>query len=463
MTMAANARTDQHPKTAADLKRYVEQSDLPYAKVGVFDIDGVLRGKYMAKDKLLSSLEGGYGFCDVVLGWDSNDQLYDNTTMTGWHTAYPDAGVRLLPETTRLLPFENNMPLILSEFTGKMEAICPRSLLRRIVERASSMGFGIKSSAEFEFFVFEETPQSVRDKGYRNLNSITPGYFGYSMLRNSVHADFYHELMNLCLDMDIELEGLHTETGPGVLEAAIKYDDAMASADKAALFKTMTKILAQRKGWMATFMAKWSNDWPGQSGHLHMSLVDEKTGKPVFYDETKPLGMSDTMRWFVGGQQALMPELLSMIACTVNSYTRLIPGYWAPTSASWGYENRTCALRVIGGAPKSQRVEYRIAAADINPYIAFAASIGSGLWGIENKIEPTAPVEGNAYEKRFPAKMGLPSTLWEAVQKLKGSKAARNLFGDEFVDHYAATREWEEREARKAITDWQLARYFEII
>ncbi|MEY3259573.1 MAG: hypothetical protein RIT46_402 [Pseudomonadota bacterium] len=461
--MAANARTDQHPKTAADLKRYVEQSDLPYAKVGVFDIDGVLRGKYMAKDKLLSSLEGGYGFCDVVLGWDSNDQLYDNTTMTGWHTAYPDAGVRLLPETTRLLPFENNMPLILSEFTGKMEAICPRSLLRRIVERASSMGFGIKSSAEFEFFVFEETPQSVRDKGYRNLNSITPGYFGYSMLRNSVHADFYHELMNLCLDMDIELEGLHTETGPGVLEAAIKYDDAMASADKAALFKTMTKILAQRKGWMATFMAKWSNDWPGQSGHLHMSLVDEKTGKPVFYDETKPLGMSDTMRWFVGGQQALMPELLSMIACTVNSYTRLIPGYWAPTSASWGYENRTCALRVIGGAPKSQRVEYRIAAADINPYIAFAASIGSGLWGIENKIEPTAPVEGNAYEKRFPAKMGLPSTLWEAAQKLKGSKAARNLFGDEFVDHYAATREWEEREARKAITDWQLARYFEII
>ena len=461
--MAANARTDQHPKTAADLKRYVEQSDLPYAKVGVFDIDGVLRGKYMAKDKLLSSLEGGYGFCDVVLGWDSNDQLYDNTTMTGWHTAYPDAGVRLLPETTRLLPFENNMPLILSEFTGKMEAICPRSLLRRIAERASSMGFGIKSSAEFEFFVFEETPQSVRDKGYRNLNSITPGYFGYSMLRNSVHADFYHELMNLCLDMDIELEGLHTETGPGVLEAAIKYDDAMASADKAALFKTMTKILAQRKGWMATFMAKWSNDWPGQSGHLHMSLVDEKTGKPVFYDETKPLGMSDTMRWFVGGQQALMPELLSMIACTVNSYTRLIPGYWAPTSASWGYENRTCALRVIGGAPKSQRVEYRIAAADINPYIAFAASIGSGLWGIENKIEPTAPVEGNAYEKRFPAKMGLPSTLWEAAQKLKGSKAARNLFGDEFVDHYAATREWEEREARKAITDWQLARYFEII
>lgn len=461
--MSTSSGPVKAPKTAAELRQFVEQSSLPYAKVGVFDIDGVLRGKYMTRDKLLSSLEAGYGFCDVVMGWDSNDQLYDNAAITGWHTAYPDAEVKLLPETTRLLPFENNMPLVLSEFSGHMEPVCPRSLLRRIVERAAGMGFGIKSSAEFEFFVFDETPHSVREKDYRNLNSITPGYFGYSVLRNTVHSEFYHDLMKLCLDMDMELEGLHTETGPGVLEAAIKYDDAMASADKAALFKTMTKILAQRKGWMATFMAKWSPDWPGQSGHLHMSLVDNKNGKPVFHDADKPLGMSDTMRWFVGGQQALMPELLSMIACTVNSYTRLIPGYWAPTSASWGFENRTCALRVIGGSPKTQRVEYRIAAADINPYIAFAAAIGSGLWGIENRIEPTAPVEGNAYAKRFPARMSLPSTLWEAAQRLKASKAARSLFGDKFVDHYAATREWEERESRKAITDWQLRRYFEII
>ena len=451
------------PRSAAELKAYVEASALPYVKVGVFDIDGVLRGKYMARDKLISSLDEGFGFCDVVMGWDCKDQLLDNLAMTGWHTAYPDAKARLLPETTRLIPFEDNMPLVLGEFTGHMEAVCPRSLLRRILERAAAMGYGVKSSAEFEFFVFAETPHSVREKNYKNLVNITPGDFGYSVIRNTVHADFYHELMTLCRDMDMEIEGLHTETGPGVLEAAIKFDDAMASADKAALFKTMTKILAQKRGWMATFMAKWSNDWPGQSGHLHMSLVDQKSGTPIFYDDTKPLGMSDAMRWFVGGQQALMPELLSMIACTVNSYTRLIPGAWAPTSASWGYENRTCALRVIGGSPKAQRVEYRIAAADINPYIAFAASIGSGLWGIENRIEPTKPTTGNAYSEKFPAKLALSTTLWEAAQRLKASKAARHLFGDKFVDHYAATREWEEREARKAITDWQLARYFEII
>jgi len=173
--------------------------------------------------------------------------------------------------------------------------------------------------------------------------------------------------------------------------------------------------------------------------------------------------MSEEMRWFVGGQQALMPELLAMVAPTVNAYTRLIPGFWAPTAALWGHENRTCALRVIGGSAKSQRVEYRIAAADINPYLALAAAIGSGLWGMERRIEPDAPVEGNAYALAPPPERALPATLWEAAQRLRASAAARDLFGDEFVEHYAATREWEEREARKAVTDWQLARYFEII
>jgi glutamine synthetase len=152
-----------------------------------------------------------------------------------------------------------------------------------------------------------------------------------------------------------------------------------------------------------------------------------------------------------------------MVACTVNSYTRLIPGFWAPTDASWGIENRTCALRVIPGSEKSQRVEYRVAAADINPYVALSAAIGSGIWGIENRIEPDAPVEGSSYDRKFPSDRQLPRSLMEAAGRLKGSKAARILFGDAFVDHYAATREWEEREFRKAITDWEMERYFEII
>src|SRR5687768_1072844 len=213
---------------------------------------------------------------------------------------------------------------------------------------------------------------------------------------------------------------------------------------------------------MATFMAKWSPDWPGQSGHLHMSLLEADSGRSIFYEEGAPHSISERMRWFIGGQQALMPELLAMVAPTVNSFTRLVPGYWAPTAATWGFENRTCALRVIGGSEATQRVEYRIAAADINPYVALAAAIGSGLWGFENQIEPDEAIAGNAYEHAAPGR-ALPATLWEAAQLLRGSEAARDLFGAEFVDHYAATREWEERQARKAVTDWQLARYFEII
>jgi glutamine synthetase len=302
----------------------------------------------------------------------------------------------------------------------------------------------------------------VREKNYRNLKPITPGYFGYSVLRSSVLAEFYHELLALAEAMDMPIEGLHTETGAGVLEAAIAVDTALASSDKGALFKTFTKALAQRRGWMATFMAKWSRDWPGQSGHLHLSLKDRK-GKGAFHDPKAPHNMSDTMRHFLAGQQLLMPQILAMISPTVNSYTRLIPGFWAPTHSTWGVENRTCALRVIPGSPKSQRIEYRVGAADGNPYIVTAAALGCGLWGIEHKLEPLAPIAGNSYARKHPARLALPATLWEAAQRLKASKAARALFGDAFVEHYAATREWEERESRKHISDWQLQRYFEII
>jgi glutamine synthetase len=449
-------------RTVADARQIVEARGLTHVKVGMFDADGVMRGKYMGRDKFFSALEKGFGFCDVVLGWDSNDQLYDNTRLTGWHTAYPDAQLRILPETCRDLPLEGNMLLFLAEFSGAHEGACPRGVLRRTVDRAAKAGFQIQCSAEFEFFLFEETPHSVRAKGYRDLTSITPGFFGYSMLRAGVHAEFYADLLKLCEDMRMPIEGLHTETGPGVLEAAIIHSSPLEAADRAALFKTMTKILAQRRGWMATFMAKWSKDWPGQSGHLHVSLQD-KAGKPVFHDPGKAHGISDTMRWFIGGQQALLPELLAMVACTVNSYRRLIPGFWAPTDATWGIENRTTALRAIPGSPGSQRVEYRIAAADINPYLALSAAIGSGLWGIENRIEPDRPIKGNAYAVKHAAKRALPRTLFDAAGRLKASKPARDLFGDVFVDHYAATREWEEREFRRAITDWELSRYFEII
>ena len=211
--------------------------------------------------------------------------------------------------------------------------------------------------------------------------------------------------------------------------------------------------------------------WPFEN--LHRPLLRRITppiarsmsgdGSSAFYDPAHTHSMSEVMNQFVSGQQMLMPQMLAMVSPTINSYSRLIPGFWAPTHSAWGVENRTTALRVIAGSESAQRVEYRVAAADGNPYLALAAAIGSGLWGIENQVTPVSPVVGNAYEQTLPDQDRLPATLWEAAQNLKESTAARQLFGDEFVEHFAATREWEEREFRKAITDWELKRYFELI
>ena len=451
-------------KTIADAKKIVRERGLDYVKVALHDIDGVMRGKYINREKFFSALDNGLAFCDVVLGWDSNDQLYDNKdiTFTGWHTGYPDAPVRVIVHTCRDIPFEPGMLLFLCEFDGAAADICPRKLLHRILARADSMELDAFAAFEYEFFLFNETPDSVRDKGYRDLQPITPGYFGYSMLRNSVHADLYHSLLELGLQMDFPIEGLHTETGPGVLEAAIAVDAAGNAADKAALFKTFTKVWAQRQDMMATFMAKWSNDYPGQSGHIHLSLR-HKNGVSAFHDPDQPHNMSKLQRHFLAGQQRLMPELLVMMAQTVNAYSRLVPGYWAPTDANWGSVNRTTALRVIPGSEKSQRIELRLGSADANPYIALAAALGAGLYGIEHELEPEDMVSGNAYDQAHPDHLALPTTLDRAAAALRDSAPARDLFGSAFVDHYAASRDWESQEYRRHVTDWELSRYFEII
>lgn len=450
-------------KTIQDAKQIVEARDLSHVKVGLFDNDGVMRGKYMSKEKFFSSLDSGFAFCDVVLGWDVKDQLYDNVTYTGWHTGYPDAPVRIIPDSCREIPFEDDMLLFLVEFADKAEAVCPRAALRRVLAKASDMGLEAFAALEYEFFLFDETPESIREKNFNDLKPMTPDWFGYSMIRNSVHADLYADIMKMSEEMDFPIEGLHTETGPGVLEAALAVDSALNAADKGALFKTFMKVLAQHQGLMATFMAKWSNDLPGQSGHIHISLQYKDGSGSAFYDASKTHNMSDLQRHFVAGQQKLMPQLLCMTSPTVNSFSRMIPGFWAPTDATWGVENRTTALRVIPGSEKSQRVEHRLGSADANPYLALAAALGAGLYGIEHQLEPEPAIEGNAYEIDHGEHLSLPRTLWDAAQAFKSSEAAISLFGNQFVEHFAASREWEEREFRKHITDWELERYFEII
>jgi glutamine synthetase len=433
--------TDPQIKTTEDAVKVAHERGLSHVNVGLFDIDGLLRSKRISLSKLESVLDKGLMFCDVIYG-------------------FPDCPVAILPESFRELPFEPDGMFFLGQLDGEGAAIDPRAAVGRLLERLSGHGMTAAAGFEYEFFIFDETPESVRAKGYRDLKPLAPGFFGYSGLRSFVHSELYNEILEVCETMGMPLEGLHEESGAGVLEAAITVDDALRSADNAALFKAAIKVLCERGGLMATFMARWSPDWPGQSGHIHLSLAGEDG--PLFHDDSAEHSISKTMRHFIAGQQALMPELLAMVCPTINSYRRLIPGFWAPTAATWGIENRTCAIRAIPGSPKSQRVEYRIAPADSNPYAALAAALGSGLWGVENELEPDDPIAGNAYDLPE-GERELPRTLWDAAQLLKASDAARNLFGDEFVDHFAATREWEEREFRKHISDWELARYFEAI
>lgn len=287
-----------------DIIDFIQQSDSPKIKYAFTDIDGVLRGKIIHRQKFLDGLSDGFGFCDVVWGWDVSDTPYDNGQTTGWHSGYPDAPVRLDLNTFRQLPWEDNIPFFLADFTPSPDkqsgihalAACPRSLLKRIAGQCADMGFRAEYAQEFEWFNFRETPRSLQDKNFQNLEPLTPGMFGYSILRPSLESAFYHDLFDLLAQFDIPLEGLHTETGPGVYEAAIMHDDVLRAADKATLFKTGVKEIAYRHGIVATFMAKWNADLPGCSGHIHQSLWDTDQTKNLFYDATQPDNMSELMR-----------------------------------------------------------------------------------------------------------------------------------------------------------------------
>ena len=457
-----------------EIKSALQQNSVKYVKVAITDLDGVLRGKYMHVDKFLKSIESGYGFCDVIFGWDSSDALYEfkvsdeQNLFTGWHTGFPDQTVKILLDSKRTIPFEKNTPFFLSEL--KDGEVCPRSVLKKVLKLLRESGLKGKSALEYEFFLFNESPISVRDKKFKNLSNFTPGMFGYSLLRSSVHSDLYQEILKMSSVMDFPLESLHTETGPGVLEAAIGVDEVLNSADKAVLFKTFMKVLAQRKNLMATFMAKWSEKYPGQSGHIHCSLVDLEN-KPVFWNEGGG-GMSELMINFLGGLQKYSREFMAMIAPTTNSYKRLCVGAWAPINMTWAKENRTTGFRVIEGSPDSQRIENRLAGADANPYLALAATFAAGFLGIKERLQPTEPTSGEAYTMKTEEAYKVPSTLLEAAELFKKSQAARSIWGDQFVDHFSASRIWEYEqflknkplfEKEQTISSWELERYFEII
>jgi glutamine synthetase len=449
-----------------ELRAAFERHGIRRVKVGGFDIDGVLRGKFVSLDKFFSAITTGFGFCDVIFGWDIGDVLYDNAKVTGWHSGYPDAHATIDLDSMRVIPWEPDTAAFLVDFVnedGTAHPACPRSLLKRVIARAAKAGFDATFACEFEFFIFKETSETLHQKGFRGLTPLSLGMFGYSWLREGQNAELCHAVLDEMRAFDIELEALHTETGPGVYEVAIKYDSALRMADKAALFKVAMKQLCARRGLSVTFMAKWNAELPGSSGHLHQSLWTRgKKPANAFYDPKDEHSLSKTAKNYLGGQLALMPELTAVYAPTINAYKRYVPGVWAPLTASWGPENRTCAVRTIAGGSGGTRLEYRQTAADINPYTAIASCLAAGLYGIEKKSALPPPGKGDASSAKSGFKP-LPRTLKEANAMLASSKGAREILGEPFVDHYVRTRDWEVRQYEKAVTEWELRRYFEAI
>ena len=438
----------------------VKNSSSSKVKVAITDIDGILRGKYIHKDKFLSILEGGFGFCDVVFGWDSNDVCYENSTFTGWHSGFPDASASIDLNTYRAVPWDNDVPFFLADFSEKNNQVCPRTLLKKVLADANNEGLDPIFSQEYEWFNFEDTSKELHDRNFSNLNPITRGMFGYSLIRASERSEFFNDLFDLMEKFNIKLEGLHTETGPGVYEAAIMYAPILEAADRSVLFKAAVKEIGHRHKIMPTFMAKWDETLPGTSGHIHQSLW--RDGQNIFFDSNDSNKMSETMKHYIAGLLHCLPHVLPLYAPTINSYKRLVEGAWAPTTITWGIDNRTVAVRALPGSNKSTRIEMRVPGADMNPYLAMSAALASGLYGIKNKLPLNIKAtEGNGYTNKENGV--LPKNLEEATQQFSSSEISKELFGETFVKHFTETRLWECQQAQKAVTSWELQRYFEII
>jgi glutamine synthetase len=448
-----------------EILQYVKNHPSGKVKIAVADMDGILRGKYISSEKFLSIAEKGTSFCDVIMGWDAADVLYDKAEFTGWHTGYPDSPASIDLNTFRKIPWENDIPFFLAELNDHKKnpsEICPRQLLKKITAQAEQMGFTPYMSQEFEWFSFAETPQSANEKQFKNLQPLSPGSFGYSILRTSLNNPFFTDLFEQLTKFNIPIEGLHTETGHGSYEAAIAHSTALEAGDRAVLFKTSVKEIAYKHKIMATFMAKINENLPGCGGHVHQSLWDKAAKKNLFYDEKDKQKLSETAKSYLAGQLHCLPYILPMFAPTINSYKRLVEGTWAPTTLTWGMDNRTVVLRVLNGSASSCRIETRVIGADVNPYLAIAASLAAGLYGIKKKMKLKQPATtGNGYlEKNHGS---LPYTLIDATNQMKSSSIAKELFGETFTNHFIQSREWDWRQHLKAVTDWEYKRYFEII
>ncbi|KAL2171232.1 hypothetical protein VTG60DRAFT_3543 [Thermothelomyces hinnuleus] len=458
-------------------------------KLAGIDADGMLRGKLVSKKKFLSIAQSGFGFCSVIFGWDMHDMTYlQELKVSNKENGYRD--IIAVPDLSsfRRIPWENNVPFFLVSFfdpvTKEPVPACPRGLLKTQLDKLATKGYGAMAGAEYEFYQFK-TPSSngkqstaayLQEKPPHSLPSLTEGMFGYSLTRPVHNQDYYYDIFNTCRAFKCDIEGWHTESGPGVYEAALEFGELGQMADRASLFKYVVKSLGIKHGITPCFMAKPKQGLPGNSGHMHISLVDANGNNLLYRGEADPnppysdvAYLSDLGRHFLAGILEGLPDVMPMVAPTINSYKRLVENFWAPVTVSWGLEHRAASIRLIApptSKPGATRFEVRVPGADANPHYVLAAVLALGWRGVEKKLDFPCPPLGKGEDVGGSSDMGvrLAKTLREANDRFmrKGS-IAREVFGDEFVDHFGGTRAHEIRLWDEAVTDWEMKRYIETV
>jgi glutamine synthetase len=450
-----------HADLHAACRELFERTGIHTVQFGCPDVDGLFRGKRVPATYFLDTVaHKGSMIADILFGWDVADTIMDGLEHSGWHTGYRD--LALIPDlaTVRAVPWEPGVATAICDVRtpdGAAVEIAPRRILQRQVERAAELGHAFAIGYELEFYLFKETPYSVIEKGYRDLVPATPELSTYSLHRLAMIDDVIGDIRDHMNAYGIPIEASNTEYGPGQIEVNIEHCAPLDAADRMLLYKDGVRQIAARHGYVACFMAKLSGEGAGSSGHIHHSMRPlEAPDRNAFWD---PDGRceSQLMRQAIAGELAAMPELTLFHCPTVNSYKRKVEGSWAPTSAAWGRDNRTTALRVIAREAASCRLEHRLPGADANPYLAIAACIAGALDGIERGLLPPEPIVGNAYAQEAPP---LPASLEEAIAAAEAGAVARSAFGPEFVEHFLATRRWERDRHREAVSDWELTRYF---
>lgn len=340
-------------------------------------------------------------------------------------------------------------------------SIAPRSILKKQLEKCKSMGYSCIAASELEYYMYNDSYKDAFKKGYKDLDNY--GYYlgDYNMLQSTREEDFNSRVRKYLKNSGVPVEMTKGEYGHGQHELNVKYSDILTMADRHVIYKQCLKETAQKMGISVTFMAKPHVDQSGSGCHLHINLVDSD-GKNMFYgnENLNSIQCSSVFKHFLGGWIKYCPELMVMYAPTINSYKRYMSSSWAPTKLVWSKDNRTAGFRIVG-SDKNLRIECRIPGADVNPYLAFAASLASGLEGIKSRINPNYDGEGNAYAiEHAPT---VPMTLKESVELFQNSEFAKQTFGSDVVEHYAHYFRNECLKYEKEVTDWERKRYFEQI